>query len=154
MAQLPEAQKNGPFGGPHHFGAGELLLSSFLESQIWARIEMPSNATSSSQMQLDKGSAQLLSALNTHSLSTVKLKPAACKSYQLQLQQYWRLVPGWLKTRTAEEQRSKRCGACPLCALCCVRGSEALGSPRGLGNERGSGASCSKAMASLVSQVV
>ena len=30
-------------------------------------------------MQLDKGSAQLLPALNTHSLSTVKLKPAACK---------------------------------------------------------------------------
>ena len=37
----------------------------------------------------------------------------------------------WLKTRTAEEQRSKRCGACPLCALCCVRGPEALGFPRG-----------------------
>ena len=38
LAQLPKAQKTGPFLGPH-FGAGEPLLSSFLESQIWARIE-------------------------------------------------------------------------------------------------------------------
>ena len=38
LAQLPKAQKTGPFLGPH-FGAGEPLLSWFLESQIWARIE-------------------------------------------------------------------------------------------------------------------
>ena len=36
-----------------------------------------------------------------------------------------------LKTWTAEEQQSEKCGACLLCALCCVRGPEALGFPRG-----------------------
>ena len=48
LAQLPKAQKTGPFLGPH-FGAGKPLLSSFLELQnLDTDREIPSNATSSS----------------------------------------------------------------------------------------------------------
>ena len=48
LAQLPKAQKTGPFWGPH-FGTGKPLLSSFLELQnLDTDREIPSNATSSS----------------------------------------------------------------------------------------------------------
>ena len=48
LAQLPKAQKTGPFSGPH-FGAGKPLLSSFLELQnLDTDREIPSNVTSSS----------------------------------------------------------------------------------------------------------
>ena len=88
LAQLPKAQKTGPFLGPH-FGAGKPLLSSFLELQnLDTDREIPSNATSSSLDAAGKVKHPVTACLEHTFAFNSQVETCCIWSYQVQLQLY------------------------------------------------------------------